>query len=385
MRIAFIGQKGIPARLGGVERHVEELATRLAQLGEQVYVYTRPHYAGSRKTYLGVRLIPLRSFHTKHLDTVSHVLFATIHALLWGPDVIHYHGVGPALFAWIPRVFRPGIKVIVTFHSIDRTHAKWGLAARIALRMGEFAACKFPHETIVVSRTLQHYTQNVYSTDTKYIPNGVTESPHASGKYLKNFGLTSGQYILFVARLVPHKGAHLLMKAFAELSARQRRGFELAIVGGGSFTDRYVQALEQLAEADRGIVMTGPLHGKMLASLYEYAGFMTHPSSSEGLSLSILEGMAAGKAVLVSDLPENIEAIEQAGATFRNGSVQDLKRKLSSMIANPARRQELGDAARTHVLRHYLWDDIAETTLKVYHRVAPGAFRRQTLAAARSK
>ncbi len=385
MKIAFIGQKGIPARLGGVERHVEELATRLALLGEQVYVYTRPHYSGARKTYRGVRLIPLGSLHTKHLDTASHVLFATIHALLWGPDVIHYHGVGPALFSWIPRVFRPSIKVVVTFHSIDRTHAKWGLVARLTLRLGEFAACKFPHETIVVSRTLQHYAQNVYSTDAKYIPNGVAIHAHASPKYLKNFGLTPGKYILFVARLVPHKGAHMLMRAFAALTPRGRRGFELAIVGGGSFTDRYVQSLEQLAETDRGITMTGPLHGKMLAALYEHAGFMVHPSSSEGLSLSILEGMAAGKAVLVSDLPENIEAIDEAGETFRNGSVADLKRQIAAVIANPARRAELGELARAHVLRHYLWDDIAEATRTIYERALPGAFARKTFAAVRSK
>ncbi len=44
MRIAFIGQKGIPAKFGGVEKHVEELATRLAFLGHDVFAYTRRNY-----------------------------------------------------------------------------------------------------------------------------------------------------------------------------------------------------------------------------------------------------------------------------------------------------------------------------------------------------
>ncbi|MBI5621337.1 hypothetical protein HY933_00530 [Candidatus Falkowbacteria bacterium] len=48
MRIAFIGQKGIPARFGGIERHAEELAARLAKAGQEVFVYCRPWYANSR-------------------------------------------------------------------------------------------------------------------------------------------------------------------------------------------------------------------------------------------------------------------------------------------------------------------------------------------------
>ena len=44
MRIYFIGQKGIPASYGGVEHHVEQLASRLAKKGHEVYVYCRPWY-----------------------------------------------------------------------------------------------------------------------------------------------------------------------------------------------------------------------------------------------------------------------------------------------------------------------------------------------------
>jgi H2-forming N5,N10-methylenetetrahydromethanopterin dehydrogenase-like enzyme len=44
MKIAFIGQKGIPAKFGGVEKHVDDLAVHLAQAGHDVYVYTRANY-----------------------------------------------------------------------------------------------------------------------------------------------------------------------------------------------------------------------------------------------------------------------------------------------------------------------------------------------------
>ena len=45
MRIAMIGQKGVPATFGGIEHHVEELGTRLAERGHDVTVFCRPGYS----------------------------------------------------------------------------------------------------------------------------------------------------------------------------------------------------------------------------------------------------------------------------------------------------------------------------------------------------
>src|SRR5512135_1685347 len=158
MRIAIIGSKGIPARAGGIERHVEELATRLAKRSFDVTVYTRPWYTGTQKlSHQGVRLVPLASLKTKHFDAITHTFVSTLHAMKENVDVYHFHGVGPALLAWLPRVFRPKAKVIVTFHCLDRRVRKWGRFARFMLKFGEWAATHYAHKTIVVSKTLAHY------------------------------------------------------------------------------------------------------------------------------------------------------------------------------------------------------------------------------------
>ncbi|MFA5047783.1 MAG: glycosyltransferase [Patescibacteria group bacterium] len=159
MKVAFIGQKGIPTKQGGIEKHVEELSTRLAQAGFDVTVYSRPHYTGQKQKvyfYKKVQIINLPSLVTKHLDAISHTFLASLHALFQNYNVIHYHGVGPSLMSFIPRIFNPRAKVIVTFHCIDRQHQKWGIFAKTMLGLGEWTACHFPHETIVVSQTLQN-------------------------------------------------------------------------------------------------------------------------------------------------------------------------------------------------------------------------------------
>lgn len=127
MKIAFIGQKGIPAVGGGVERYVEDVATRLAALSHEVIVYTRPNYTPSFLTeYKGVSLISLPSIPTKHLDAISHTFLATLRAIFSGVDIIHYQSIGPALLSWLPKLLRPKIKVISTLQSRDYEHLKWG-------------------------------------------------------------------------------------------------------------------------------------------------------------------------------------------------------------------------------------------------------------------
>ena len=67
-----LGTRGIPANYGGFETFYDNLATRLVARGYVVTVYNRPHGVKDprRRQYAGVRLIPLPSIRTKHLDTI---------------------------------------------------------------------------------------------------------------------------------------------------------------------------------------------------------------------------------------------------------------------------------------------------------------------------
>lgn len=174
MKIAFLGSKGIPAKSGGIERHVEDLSVRLARLGHEVFVYSRKQYTKyDKKQYKGVNLIYLPSIRTKNLEAITHTFLATLDVLRKKYDIIHYHGVGPATLSFIPRLLCRKAKVIVTFHCQDQFHQKWGRFARLYLAFGEYASCKFPHKTIVISNTIKDYCKKVFNKDTERIPNGV--------------------------------------------------------------------------------------------------------------------------------------------------------------------------------------------------------------------
>lgn len=365
MRIAFIGQKGIPVQFGGIERHVEELAVRLAKNGHQVFAYTRPWYTpATRRTFKGVQLISLPSINTKHLDAISHTFLATMHALFGNYDVIHYHGVGPALLSFIPRIFKPRVKVVTTFHCIDRKHQKWGIFARLALKLGESAACAFSHQTITVSKTLQYYCSQIYNQDTLYIPNGVgrKRANYQDNLIRQEFDLEPNGYILAVSRLVRHKGIHYLIDAYRQLNTKKK----LVIVGGSAFTDDYVEELRTMAFGDKNIVFTGYQQGEILDQLFANAYILVQPSEFEGLPITVLEAMSHGKAVLTSDIAENMEVVHGQGFTFRNRNIKDLKRRLEFLLQNSALVKKVGADSRDFVMENYNWDDIVKKTVRLY-------------------
>ncbi|OGH88722.1 MAG: hypothetical protein A3J93_01340 [Candidatus Magasanikbacteria bacterium RIFOXYC2_FULL_42_28] len=379
MKILMIGQKGIPARYGGVERHVEELSYELAKLGHEIFVYARSWYTPKNiKNYRGINIIHTPSIHTKHLDAITHTLTSTLHALFQKPDVIHYHGVGPALLSWIPRLFLPNTKVVATFHCIDRYHQKWNFLARFALRVGEWFTCHIPHATIAVSESLRNYCLNEHLCHTRYIPNGARPIVDKSSELLNQFGLKPEKYLLMVARLVRHKGAQYLISAWKNARALESEllaDYKLAIVGDSVFTDDYVKELHTLANNYKSIIFAGWVDGKNLEALFANTALLVHPSENEGLPLTVLSAMAAGRPVLVSDIAEHLELIKDKNFLFANTNIDELTERIIALIKAPELRREQGAKNAERAQAHYDWAKIARQTENIYlaksHALAP--------------
>jgi glycosyltransferase involved in cell wall biosynthesis len=364
MKIAFIGQKGIPAKQGGVEKHVQELSTRLVSAGFDVAVYSRYHYTTSNaRSYKGVTVINLPSLNTKHFDAISHSFLATIHAIFSGATIIHYHGVGPSLLAWIPRLVSPKTTVISTFHTIDRHHQKWGIVARLILALGEYAACRFPHQTIAVSRVLKKYSAYRFDRETTYIPNGVkVTNTESKSPILKKFDLKTQEYVFVASRLVQHKGIHTLIKAYQQATTDKK----LVIAGDSSNTSAYVEQLKIMARADKRIIFVGQQTGADLEVLFRNAYLFVQPSETEGLSIALLEAMAYNVPLLISDIEENQEATAGLALEFATRNTNDLARQLNFALKHPNFIKRQARLAKTRVGKEYDWDDITQQTVKLY-------------------
>ncbi len=353
----MLGLKGIPALHGGIERHVEELAARLAACGHDVTVYCREYYtpAGASVPPLTLRRLP--SVRTKHLDAWTHTLLSSFAAARRPFDIYHYHALGPATLSFLPLLL--GKKVVVTVHGLDWQREKWGPLAAAYLRLGEVAAARLPSKTIVVSRDLQRYFARRYRRRTTYIPNAVAAPAAVDFGELKKFGLEAGNYVLTVGRLVPEKGIHLLIDAYNALGDAP----PLVIVGDDPYGG-YVARLKELA-GDR-VRFLGYVYGPPLAAFYAGSLLYVQPSTLEGLSIALLEAMSYGAAVLASDIPANAEALGDAGVYFRPGDARALEGRLRRLLAAPRLLKEKGAAARRRAAMLYSWDEVARRTEAVY-------------------
>lgn len=372
MKIALIGSKGIPTRSGGVERHVEELATRFASLGHKVTVYGRKSYGLPQKSFFkDVRVLGFPSIATKNLDAITSTFLATMHILFHSYDIVHYHGIGPSSLLWIIRFFKPRTKVIATFHSLDYFHEKWGGFAKLYFHIGEWVTCTFPHLTITISQSLREYVRKNHKRSSVYIPNGCSVEPVSSQEILNDLEVKPKKYILTVSRIVRHKGIHFLIEAFLNIQKRRKdlQDWKLVIVGGSSHTDEYVEELSRLSYKEDSIILAGERSGKELQELFSHAYIFVQPSLFEGLSIALLEAMGYGIAPLVSDIPENREAVDTAGFIFESGNKESLEKSLEKIIDEPDEVMYKGLLSQKRAQEEYHWDTISKKTLSVYKNI----------------
>ena len=95
----------------------------------------------------------------------------------------------------------------------------------------------------------------------------------------------------------------------------------------------------------------------------------TLPSDIEGMSLSLLEALAYGNAVVCSDIPENTLVTENKALHFEKSNVEDLADKLQMMCNDTAFVNDLKDGVDDFILNKYNWNDIASATCDLYQKV----------------
>jgi glycosyltransferase involved in cell wall biosynthesis len=391
LKIAFVGQKGLPARFGGVETHVEQVATRLAAGGHDVWAYGRGWHediarelirdgmkansssrldedpAANGRTglndaiwYKGVRLVFKSSIATKHWDAATNTLICTLDASFrHGFDIIHFHGVGPCAFAPIPKLI--GKRVISTIHALDWRQVKWGALASRLIKTGEEIGVRNSRGVIAVSRELVDYLQTEYGIASTYIPNGATLTPLTPPNKIKQFGLKGGDYILTVGRVIPDRQIHDIIEAFQRIDDP----IKLVIVGSESPRTEYSEKLESMA-GDR-VIFTGDQFGDTLEELYSNCRFYVHASSVEGLPITVIEAMAHARCVLLSDITENKEAGGDAAQYFTCKDVDDLCDKLTLLLADDDLCRRLGQQSLRRVEQEYDWDKITERIEAFYY------------------
>lgn len=370
LSIVILGLRGFPDIQGGVERHVEQLAPLLVERGCRVEVIVRSRYMlrQSRREWRGVTFRYVWCPKAKNLEAIVHTFLGVLFASLRRPDILHIHGVGPAIMVPLARCL--GMAVVVTHHGPDYAREKWGMFGRAILKLGEHVGMRFSNARISISKSIQTLIWQKFGRESFLIPNGVPAQTRLSpGLALQKFGLTPRRFILMVSRLVPEKRHVDLIRAFRMANLA---GWKLAIVGASDHPDEYVRRL--LAEIDRtpGVVATGFQTGDGLRELYTNAGMFVLPSSHEGLPIALLEALSYGLPSIASQIPANVEVGLPSNQYFPVGDIAALSASIRALVDDGFSDQEAA-CLRNWVVAHYGWPEIASRTLDAYYSVVDDA------------
>ena len=373
MKVAMVGHKVIPSRRGGIENVLTSLCPLLVEKSVDVTCYNRTsdkvenEYIGTVKDrkYKGVKLKNAWTINKKGLSAMIASFTAAFSAAFGRFDIIHFHAEGPCAAMWIPKMF--GKRCVATVHGLDWQREKWGKGfASKYIKFGERVMVKYADEIIVLSESAREYFKKTYNRDTVLIHNGIDRPVKKEAEEItKLYGISKGDYICIVSRLTAEKGVHYLIDAYNSIKTDKK----LVIAGDTSDTDEYVEMLKKKASGNPDIIFTGFITGNVLTEIYSNAYVVTLPSDIEGMSLSLLEALAYGNAVLCSDIPENTLVTEDKAMHFRKGSVEDLAEKMLMMCDNEEMVNNLKKGADEFILSKYNWNDVADSTYDLYKKV----------------
>ena len=358
MKICVFGTRGFPMIQGGVEKHCESLYPLFDESIDFV-VFRRKPYVNSSITYSNIRFIDLPSTKIKGVETIFHSFLATIASIFHKPDIVHIHNIGPALFSPLLLLF--GIKIVLTYHSPNYEHDKWGILAKCLLRFSEKIAISASSAILFVNKfQMEKMRQSFVSIRAKsyYVPNGIPAViPTKNTDYIKSLGLFPEKYIIGVGRITPEKGFELLIRSFESM---QNNDFKLVIVGGVETESNYFRRLKDSIKTDK-IIFTGYIYGEKLNQVYSHAALYVLSSYNEGFPLVLLEAMKYNLDVLVSDIPATHLVTLDSQDYFKVGNVSDLSSMLQAKIKNICKRH--------YDLSEFDWRKIAKQVAEIYGKV----------------
>lgn len=366
MKIGVIGTRGFPDIQGGIETHCQELYTRLAETGIcQITVYRRKPYLNQQNRdakYRNIRFIDFMVPRNKFLETFLHSLFASVHAVFQGYDIVHYHNTGPGFFIPIVKLCRA--KVVFTYHNVSYTQQKWNSFARKFLARSEKTSMRRSDYIIFISEVIKAEMVEKYGIDDRnssVVFNGV-QLPERSHKddFLRDLGLEKHGYILGVGRFLEEKGFDYLIRAYRKAGVGNIR---LVLAGDTDYPTDYSDSLKRLAALNE-IVLPGFVKGDQLNQLYTYARLFVISSFSEGLPIALLEAMSYDLDVLASDIPANLQVGLPENDYFITGDEEALTHAIIKKLAEENKR------SFSEVLsKRFNWTEIAKDTLNIYQQL----------------
>jgi glycosyltransferase involved in cell wall biosynthesis len=384
LRILHVVPTYYPAvRYGGPIRSVHGLAAALVRRGHDVHVFTTSVDGDADLD------VPLDQPVDMDGVIIHYFRVPALRRLFWAPtlgsrlreaiatfDIVHLHSV--FLFptrAAARAAVRAGVPYVVSPHGmlirdVIQRRSRWAKTAWI--RMVErttLARAAAVHVTAELERAELRALDLQLPQIVAHVPNGI-DIPAQTVPLSKAavVGLPQ-RYALFLSRINWKKGLDRLIEAWQWVP-------ELPLVIAGNDDEGYRPKLEALAQslgvADR-VLFVGPVSDEHKWAMYEQAQLFLLPSYSENFGIVVAEAMAMGCPVVVTPEVGIAQLVESAAAgVVASNDPPKLAAVIVALLADEARRRELGRRGREFARAHLSWTGIVEQMEHLYQRASDG-------------
>lgn len=374
------GYIDFPSWIGGaVEKHIMQISEELKQLGVDVIIAARQ----SKQKRSGIIYLPPPAGDQGILNKIVHSAFYSINLRrllsIEKFDIIHIHGGIAGLFQ--SHLLPKEAKIVLTVHNLQLFSTNpfmRGLASFM-----EFSSCKRVDAVIAVSKHMKRLlSARLKDVHVEYIPNGVDiKNQFVNRAEIKTeLGFNESKVVLFVGRIIPEKGVHILVKAIKELETKYgMNNFKLIMVGppGPSFLSssspyfRNIMRLIKDLNLTSSVKYMGVVGDSHLKKLYASADLFVFPSIYEAMSLVVLEAMAAGTPIVASRTGGVPDVVKdgKTGILVRPGDYQALAEAIYRVLTNPRLSKSLSINALKFVQSNLSWSKVAERILALYKSI----------------
>ena len=365
MRIAFDGTVLRPGRTG-VGYYTEHLLHHLAQVASNDELVVVSNRAIDTTSPLPPRVrIATPSRRVPRMVWMQTMAVTTLREV--EADVVHFTNGMVPLFSPVPTV--------VTIHDMSlRLYPRYHPVRRVLLnRPLVDLAARRADAIITVSESAKRDIVSYYRLDPKRVhvvyeaaaPSFKrVEDPEELDRVRKRYGLDE-RIILYVGTIEPRKNLPTLIDAFA---ARRRSGelsHQLVCVGPYGWLSRGLEDRVARSHVAHAINFTGYVPFEDLPALYTLAEMFVYPSMYEGFGLPVIEAMARGCPVVVSDAACLPEVAGGAAELVPVGDVDALTDALAGVVDDGARREQLAAAGRSRA-GHFTWEASAVAHARAY-------------------
>jgi glycosyltransferase involved in cell wall biosynthesis len=364
MKIAILGTRGIPSGYSGYEGFVEELGTRLVEMGHSVTVYAHSSmFKDKPKVYRGIRIIYMPCLEGKNTSQFSHSLLSTINVLFKKTDIVFFCNASNGPFGLLLKIF--GKRSVINVDGLEWLRPKWGKLAKKYFKFGALAATKFFDRVITDAKGMQQYYFDEFDAKTTNIAYGAYPQFSEKPELIKQFNLEPNEYYLIASRLVPDNNADIIIEAFVKSKSKRL----LAIAGGVPYKNEFVDKLHRVK--DERVVFLGHIDDqKTILELHLNAYGYLHGHEFGGTNPALLKALSCGNFVIALDTVFNREVLDEGKyGVFFEKSIENLIEKIDRYDADESLVKRFRESARQRIIENYSWEKITDEYLDVFNNL----------------